>query len=621
MKKKILAFLLAVIMTVQMCLPVLATENKNIYMIEVISTEELPENLKKPEESQVESQEEVTDSQEEISEELPEQAETEEQAAEVQPEEPEEEVNAVLSMKKSTDGGIHWSEAKILDIREKDIEEEAFEAAAIEAADVLYLFTNYGYYYFSKDAGVTWSERQAVGGFSAIGCELLVSSYYEPADKTISIFLTLATEEEQECKTLGYLVQEDGTLLWSYAYVEVEEGAFYEAEKENAESAPEITQHSDRTVAMVSSVLIDEKASGVLHHHNETAVVNSVAGSFAEENDETAFIENAEFTFTQIENGWNIHNQYENVYLDLDAPDNYYGEAEAPIHIESAADGCYRIRRAYGSYAVFNSTNMTFDRWDVLAENDEYLKYDFTLLKWSEEASGEQVLPGYVKASAMEDGGSYLITYIREDGVFILYPTAPQNAQTKLCTIKEAEKKGVVTIIGVETGMTTAVVDGVTYEINVVPPTVPKSAMKVTTGSQQSEEESGKHAIDGDESTIWHSSYDRTADQGYDDLWIQIALDDVYAIDEVYYVPSQSDINGTITRYKLLISVDGQNWAETLPKDWAEDSTQKVVRLATPVNAKYIKLQALDSVSEEGKAVVSAAEIRLIGVLAEDEIY
>ena len=70
------------------------------------------------------------------------------------------------------------------------------------------------------------------------------------------------------------------------------------------------------------------------------------------------------------------------------------------------------------------------------------------------------------------------------------------------------------------------------------------------------------------------------------------------------YLPRQSGTNGYITKYKIEVSTDGEEFTEVAAGDWARDAKLKTVEF-DPVNAKYIRLTALEGVG----GFASAAEV------------
>ena len=118
--------------------------------------------------------------------------------------------------------------------------------------------------------------------------------------------------------------------------------------------------------------------------------------------------------------------------------------------------------------------------------------------------------------------------------------------------------------------------------------------------SEQSQDKAS-NAIDGNPDTMWHTKWD-----GSDKLPQSITLELAKAreIKGYNYLPRQSGTNGYITKYKIEVSTDGEEFTEVATGDWARDAELKTVEFDS-VNAKYIRLTALEGVG----GFASAAEV------------
>lgn len=148
---------------------------------------------------------------------------------------------------------------------------------------------------------------------------------------------------------------------------------------------------------------------------------------------------------------------------------------------------------------------------------------------------------------------------------------------------------------------------------------IPQSSMRATAGSEENnaatEQTPAANAIDGNTGTIWHSSWNGTAAEN---KWITIELTEDYAISGYEYTPrTTGGENGIITGYEIYTSNtnNGSDWVLAAKGNaaegnaWANDRTVKTVMFEQPVQAKYVKLLAKESVG----GFVSAAEIGLFG--------
>lgn len=113
----------------------------------------------------------------------------------------------------SDDGGRTWK-------RGKSVSGLSSEAVVTEADGKLYMFTRHGGYYVSNDWGETWSGRKDMGITYNLGCQLTAVTYPEKIDgKTAILFAAPSnTTTRAAGKIFVGLVQEDGTLKWTYDY-------------------------------------------------------------------------------------------------------------------------------------------------------------------------------------------------------------------------------------------------------------------------------------------------------------------------------------------------------------------------------------------------------------------
>lgn len=96
-------------------------------------------------------------------------------------------------------------------------------------------------------------------------------------------------------------------------------------------------------------------------------------------------------------------------------------------------------------------------------------------------------------------------------------------------------------------------------------------------------------ATDGDLSTFWKTS--GAAKPLPQDL--TLALDQVYTLGRVtYYPPQGASLDGTITRWELWVSSDGNNFSKQDGGDWTDDANPKSIILSS-VKAKAVRLRAI----------------------------
>lgn len=121
--------------------------------------------------------------------------------------------------------------------------------------------------------------------------------------------------------------------------------------------------------------------------------------------------------------------------------------------------------------------------------------------------------------------------------------------------------------------------------------------------------EGADKAIDKNTSTMWHSEW--AAGNNRDDLWITLDLGAVKDVTGLRYMPRQTQTNGIITEYDILVSTDGSEFTSVATGTWAGDNSWKKAEFES-VKARYVKLVAVNSLSSEaGNTYASATEIAL----------
>ncbi|MDQ6423283.1 endo-alpha-N-acetylgalactosaminidase family protein [Paenibacillus sp. LHD-117] len=139
------------------------------------------------------------------------------------------------------------------------------------------------------------------------------------------------------------------------------------------------------------------------------------------------------------------------------------------------------------------------------------------------------------------------------------------------------------------------------YEANVL---IPQSGMTATATSVQPGAE-GTKALDGDPSTAWHTAWSPP----HLPESITIDLGGSYPINELKYLPRSDAGNGTITKYNLYVSTDGETFTLAATGNWARSNTEKSV-IIPKTTASYVKLEAVEAVGN----FASAAEINVYRV-------
>ena len=134
-----------------------------------------------------------------------------------------------------------------------------------------------------------------------------------------------------------------------------------------------------------------------------------------------------------------------------------------------------------------------------------------------------------------------------------------------------------------------------------------------TASSFQGGNEPGR-ALDGDSTSLWHSRWGEpraTLPQ-----WLMVDQGEVATVACLMYQPRPDGGNGTVTRYNVAVSSDGQAFT-TVVKDgqWAASAKRKVAVFA-PVQARYVRLEVLEGVN----GFASAAEVAVTPVAIDPSV-
>ena len=142
---------------------------------------------------------------------------------------------------------------------------------------------------------------------------------------------------------------------------------------------------------------------------------------------------------------------------------------------------------------------------------------------------------------------------------------------------------------------------------------IPVSVLTATAGDWQTGYEAtegpAELVLDGDVSTIWHTNWYGTSRENH---WIQFELGEDYTVDGLRYQPRQGSSNGIITEYEIQVSDDGQNFKTVKSGTWEGNANWKIASFSG-VQAKYVRLVAINALTDNSYVFASAAEIRLTG--------
>ncbi|MBQ2383022.1 MAG: discoidin domain-containing protein, partial [Oscillospiraceae bacterium] len=143
---------------------------------------------------------------------------------------------------------------------------------------------------------------------------------------------------------------------------------------------------------------------------------------------------------------------------------------------------------------------------------------------------------------------------------------------------------------------------------------IPLEVLTVSTGNFEpnggASEGPAELAVDNNHSTIWHTDW---YGESRDDHWFQFEIDGEYNVDGLRILPRQAgNTNGIITEYDIQVSEDGETWKSVATGNWEADREWKLVSFGAE-HVKFVRMYALDGVTDNAYVFASAAEIRITG--------
>jgi hypothetical protein len=113
-----------------------------------------------------------------------------------------------------------------------------------------------------------------------------------------------------------------------------------------------------------------------------------------------------------------------------------------------------------------------------------------------------------------------------------------------------------------------------------------------------------RFAVDGDESTFWHSRW--SGEPAQPPHFLTVDLEREVNVAAVNYVARSDSENGHVRDYEIYLSKDGQNWGEAATKGRIpSDSAKELIRLPQPVKARYLKFVVLSEQQNQPFATVA----------------
>ncbi|MGD0516950.1 MAG: glycoside hydrolase family 2 TIM barrel-domain containing protein [Thermoguttaceae bacterium] len=131
----------------------------------------------------------------------------------------------------------------------------------------------------------------------------------------------------------------------------------------------------------------------------------------------------------------------------------------------------------------------------------------------------------------------------------------------------------------------------------------------VSADSFQPDEGIPEHAIDNDPNTYWHTQWSPDSPPHPHELVIDFGEE--LKLSAVVYQGRQEMENGRIRNYEIYLSNDKSNWGRPAGKGrFQNDADKQIVKLPSPVTARYLKIVALSEVARNNWT--SIAELTII---------
>lgn len=139
---------------------------------------------------------------------------------------------------------------------------------------------------------------------------------------------------------------------------------------------------------------------------------------------------------------------------------------------------------------------------------------------------------------------------------------------------------------------------------------IEKVPVEVIFASAQEPGNEASRLVDGDPSTIWHSTYGVTV--ALYPHWVDFDCGEVKNIKGFTYLPRQDGANGDIKDWRIEVSNDNKTWTKVQEGSFANNKQEKKVMFAAPVKARYLRFTGLSS--QNGADFAGGAEF---GILAD----
>ncbi len=118
----------------------------------------------------------------------------------------------------------------------------------------------------------------------------------------------------------------------------------------------------------------------------------------------------------------------------------------------------------------------------------------------------------------------------------------------------------------------------------------------------------GRHAIDDNPATFWHTNYSST--QARHPHEIQIDLGKTIALIGFTQLPRQDMSNGRVRAYEFYVSNDGKQWGSPVSKgEFPNNDQLQTVTFATPAKGRYVRLVALNEWSRQSYTTIAEFDV------------
>lgn len=134
------------------------------------------------------------------------------------------------------------------------------------------------------------------------------------------------------------------------------------------------------------------------------------------------------------------------------------------------------------------------------------------------------------------------------------------------------------------------------------------SGWKVEADSFEPGEGDPAHVLDGDVTSFWHTAYSES--EPGPPHWLKIDMGESTRIAGLVLTPRRDTDHGRFARYRISTSMDGQDWTQAAAGRLTTGPNEQRVSFASAVEARYIRIEALDEVA--GRPWASLAEVRPI---------